>query len=104
MLMASAWKLDSTIPEAIIPAAKYCVKETPGAMSALNTDPKMNSRMTGNAKVKTMASRSRTNMRSSIPVRASPSRSVLFARGAAGGGERGHDWVPSSAGVSIIDR
>ena len=29
--IASDWKLDSTMPEAIIPAVKYCVNETPPA-------------------------------------------------------------------------
>ena len=62
----------------------------------------MNSRITGNAKVKTMLSRSRENIRTSMPVRARPSRSTAVARG-----REVAAAVTSSSSVvepSIIDR
>ena len=72
MPIARAWKPLLTNPLAIIPATKYWLNVTPGAMSSSNTEPKMNSSSTGNKIVNTTDSRRRMNCLSSIRQRWTP--------------------------------
>ena len=61
-----------------MPATKYWLKVTPGAMVSLNTVPKMNSKITGKNKVKTTDSRWRMNCFTSRKLRSTPIRIVSF--------------------------
>ena len=75
-MMARFWKPELTRPEAIIPATKYWLKVTPGAIDSENTEPNIAKRISGNAMVKTTDSRWRMNCLNSILPRNRPSVSV----------------------------
>ena len=57
IMMARFWKPELTRPDAIIPATKYWLNVTPGAIDSENTEPKIAKRISGNAMVKTTDSR-----------------------------------------------
>ena len=70
MAIPRFWKLLANRPAAIMPATKTCANVTPPSTSVRpNTAPKITSSRTGNAKVNTTASRSRTNVFSSTLAR-----------------------------------
>ena len=57
IVIASCWNPVLTKPDAIMPATKYWLKVTPGAISSLKTEPKISNKRTGNNNVKTTDSR-----------------------------------------------
>src|SRR4051794_22127333 len=73
--MARDWNEVAISPAASIPAVKYWLDDTPGAMSSLNTEPEMSSSAIGKTKMNTTASRSRLNCSSSTCPREPPMRS-----------------------------
>ncbi len=103
--MARAWKPLLTKPLATMPATKYWLNVTPGAMSWLKTDPKMHSSSAGKMIVKTTDSRWRRNRLSSMRARPQPTFDqvgVCTDRGR--GRARRHDASSAPENGLIISR
>jgi hypothetical protein len=57
IVIASCWNPVLTKPDAIMPATKYWLNVTPGAIVSWKTEPKIKSNITGKSNVKTTDSR-----------------------------------------------